>query len=223
MKAAAEGGTRWGRALPVIGLGFALMVAMVTMTWQQVLAASWTMQNGTFQFSSSQVAGTDTAFGIAESPQQNGAKRSLRTSMKSATLNGFCLSKVENFAVLGNVTFRFESGDGSASTNEFAATNVVFDVDNFKSSGANGMVLGGNTQMGLSSLGVESTGTDNPLDVPSGTTTGWWAIQSPNAVINEVRGELRSAELPLATIPGMRITATKNGAQCNDAGEALPR
>lgn len=221
MSTAGVRGTRWGRALPLIVLSLAAIAAMSVLVARNVLAAQVTMQNGTFQFASTRVAGTNTAFGIATANQQDGTnKKVLRTSMKTATLNGFCLSKVQTVPGVGDVTFRFQSGDGDASTSEFTATNVLFDVDGFRSTGV-GMVLKGNVQMGISAQDVQSTGTDNPLDVS--TALGAWAIQSPDSSISEMRGLLRSATLPVAAIPGMKITAKVGGAQCNDTGEALPK
>jgi hypothetical protein len=214
-------GTRWRRAVPMMVVGVGAVWAMTSAIQQNVLAASLVMQNGTFQFSTSQITGTDTAFGIATANQQDGSNaKTLRTSMRTAQLNGFCLSKQQSFAGLGTVTFRLTTGDGNASTSEFTAQNVSFDVDNFTASG-NGMVLGGNVQMGISAMDVQTTGTDNPLDVAE--PAGAWAINSPQSSIYGMRGELRSATLPIAAIPGLHITAKINGAQCNDAGQALPQ
>lgn len=223
-------GTSWRRALPLMVLALAAMATSLTLLQQQIFAASVTYQGNAAKFSTGRVTGQDVGFGMRQlsSKSSDGVvttKNVLSAGFATGTLDGFCLSQVQDVPVIGEVVIKVSAGDGNAATREISATNVQFDIASLRGAGT-GVNLDGRVQIGMASQDITTLpNTDNPLGAPTGT--GWWGIDATAGDIFSAKGFLYDAEIggPM-DLPGLKITVmpkSAGGIECwNTIGDAVP-
>lgn len=223
-------GTSWRRALPLMLLALAAMAATLVMLKQQVFAAAVTYQGTAAKFSTGRVTGQDIGLGMRQlSSKSSGGvvstKNVLSAGFAVGSLDGFCLSQVQNVPVIGDVVIKVRAGDGNAATREISAANVQFDIASLRGNGT-GVNLDGRVQIGMASQDITTLpNTDNPLGAPTGI--GWWGIDATAGDIFNAKGFLYDAEIggPL-TLPGLAITVVPKaagGTECwNTIGDAVP-
>lgn len=205
-------GTRWRQATPLMLLAFAVMGALMTLVRHDVLAAVVTYQGTTAKFSSGRVSGQDIGFGMAQVNVAGvGTRNVLAAGFATGSLDGLCVSQVQNLPVIGDVVIKLTSGDGNSTTREITATNVQLDITQLRGAGT-GINLDGRVQIGMASQDVTTlAGVDNPLGAPTGT--GWWGIDATAGDIFSAKGYLYDAEIggPIR-LPGLRISVTPKSA-----------
>lgn len=209
----AVNGTRWGRALPAMVVGLALVVSTLGMLQAQVLALNFTVSDTSGEFASTGIRGEDVGFGMAEMTTRNGQTRKvLRAGFASGSMNGFCYSRTETIPIVGSVFFKLTAGDGDPSTYEISANNAVFDIQELKGSGT-GVNLDGVVQLGLATQDITTLpGVDNPLDQMG---TGYFGIDATKGDLHQVRGTLWNADITgNITLPKLGITVSPSGTGC---------
>lgn len=219
-------GTSWRRATPLMLLAFAAMAGLMVLVRQDVLAAVVTYQGTTAKFSSGRVSGQDIGFGMAQvNVAGAGTRNVLAAGFATGSLDGLCISQVQNVPVIGDVVIKLTAGDGDSSTREVKATNVQLDITQLRGAGT-GINLDGRVQIGMSAEDVTTLpGVNNPLGAPGGT--GWWGIDATAGDIFGAKGYLYDAEIggPI-NLPGLRISVTPKaagGTECwSTPGDATP-
>jgi hypothetical protein len=223
-------GTSWRRTLPLMLLALTAMAVCLVLLKQQVFAAAVTYQGNTAKFATGRVTGQDVGFGMRQlSSKSSGGVVSTKTVLSAGfatgTLDGFCLSQVQNLPVIGDVVIKVSAGDGNASTREISATNVQFDIASLRGAGT-GVNLDGRVQIGMASQDITTLpNTNNPLGAPTGI--GWWGIDATAGDIFSAKGYLYNAEIggPM-NLPGLKITVVPKvagGTECwNTIGDSVP-
>lgn len=209
-------GTSWRRALPVMVTGLAAMAGVVVLQQQNVLAASVVYEGTTAKFSSGRVTGQDIGFGMTQLSSKSASgtvstRNVLSAGFATGSLDGLCVSQVQNVPVIGDVVIKLTAGDGNASTREIQAVNVQLDISQIRGNGT-GINLDGRVQIGMASQDITTLpGVDNPLGAPTGV--GWWGIDATAGDIFAAKGFLYDAEIggPM-TLPGLRITVVPRAA-----------
>lgn len=212
-------GTSWRRTVPMAILGLAAMSTLAGLARADVLASNLVYQGSPMQLSSTRVTGLDVGFGMSTMQSKNAAgvvttKNVLSAGFATGSVNGMCLSQVQNVPLIGDVTIKLKVGDGNASTLETKAVNVQFDVASLRSNNS-GVNLDGMVHIGVASSDITTLpGVDNPLGAPTGV--GWFGLDASKGDLYEVRGRLHNVEIggPMA-LPGLKITVVPGGSQCD--------
>lgn len=243
-------GTRWRRMIAATTVGFALlgsMVATMASSASAVFSPTLTINNGSSTFSSTNIHAADAAFGTALVQTQASASSGgdwtpvLRAGFASATMNGFCLSRVEEVGPLGRYTIRLTSGDDDPSTNEISAEMAAFDISQLRAAGAPGINLQGTAQIGLATTDLTTNpGTApyaaNPMGVPQAFDPSWYlssgngghnngqgftGIDATVADLNSVYGDVRQAQIEgKVTLPNLEIDLLPGDQSCKAAAQA---
>lgn len=209
-------GTSWRRALPLMILALTCMGGVLGLVRNDVMAAAVTYQGTAAKFSTGRVTGQDVGFGMRQVTTKGSGGATTTRNVLSAgfatgTLDGFCLSQVQNVPVIGDVVIKVSAGDGNSATREINATNVQFDIASLRGNGT-GVNLDGRVQIGMAAQDITTLpNTDNPLGSPTGT--GWWGIDATAGDIFNAKGFLYDAEIggPMS-LPNLRITVTPKAA-----------
>jgi len=214
-------GTRWRRTSVLMLLGIGVMAAMLSLVKAEVLAAQVTYQGSPAKFSTSRVTGQDVGFGMSNLTVKTAdgtasTKKVLAAGFATGTLDGFCLSQVQNLPVVGDVVVKVSAGDGNATTSEIRASNVQFDITELRGAGT-GLNLDGVVHLGVATEDITTLpGIANPLGGPTGT--GYFGIDATAGDIYQAKGYLYDAEIggPMS-MPGLEISVTPKalgGTEC---------
>ncbi|MFE6509920.1 DUF6230 family protein [Nocardioides sp. NPDC057767] len=243
-------GTRWRRMVAATTVGLGLLGAMVVAMGSSASAVfnpTLTINNGSSTFSSSRIHAADAAFGTALVQTQASASSGgdwtpvLRAGFASATMNGFCLSRVEDVGALGSYTIRLTAGDDDQTTNEISAQRVAFDITQLRAASSPGVNLQGTAQIGLATTDLTTNpGTApyaaNPMGVPQGFDAKWYqtsgngghnngqgftGIDATVANLNSVYGDVRQAQIEgEVTLPNLEIELLPGNQSCKAAAQA---
>jgi hypothetical protein len=231
-------------------VGFALlgaMVATMASSASAVFSPTLTINNGSSTFSSTNIHAADAAFGTALVQTQASASSGgdwtpvLRAGFASATMNGFCLSRVEEVGPLGRYTIRLTSGDDDPSTNEISAEMAAFDISQLRAAAAPGINLQGTAQIGLATTDLTTNpGTApyaaDPMGVPQVFDPSWYGssgngghnngqgftgIDATVADLNSVYGDVRQAQIEgKVTLPNLEIDLLPGDQSCKASAQA---
>lgn len=223
-------GTSWRRTLPLVLLGLLTMAGLLVAQRHDILAASVTYQGSTAKFSSGRVTGQDIGFGMTQVQTKSSSgvvttRNVLAAGFSTGSLDGLCVSQVQNLPLIGDVVIKLVAGDGNNTTREIQAANVQLDIAQIRGSGT-GINLDGRVQIGMASQDITTVpGVNNPLGAPTGV--GWWGIDATAGDIFNAKGYLHDAEIggPI-TLPGLKITVvpkSAGGTECwNTIGDTTP-
>ncbi len=209
-------GTSWRRTWPLVLVCVAAMASLLVLQRNEVLAASVVYQGTTAKFSSGRVTGQDIGFGMSQLDSKSSSgtvttRNVLAAGFATGSLDGLCVSQVQNLPVIGDVVIKLTAGDGNATTREIQAANVQLDLSQIRGNGT-GINLDGRVQIGMASQDITTLpGVNNPLGAPTGT--GWWGIDATAGDIFAAKGYLYDAEIggPM-TLPGLRISVVPRSA-----------
>ena len=243
-------GTRWRRMVAAMTVGFGLLAVMVTAMGSSasaVFSPTLTINNGSSTFSSTNIHAADAAFGTSLVQTQAAASSGgdwtpvLRAGFASATMNGFCLSRVEEVGMLGSYTVRLTSGDDDPATNEINAQMAVFDITQFRAAAAPGINLQGVAQIGLASTDLTTNPGSapyaaNPMGLPQAFDSSWYqasgngghnngqgftGIDATVADLNSVYGDVWQAQIEgKVTLPNLEIELLPGNQSCKAAAQA---
>lgn len=224
----ARHGTRWGRAVPLVLVGFAAIAAMGTLVVQHVLATYLVInaQSTPASFNTSALIGQDVGFGMVPTSVDGASKAVLRAGFATASLDGFCLSKSETIAGV-TIVLKVTAGNNAAGTaGDITANNASFDLLSFKAGGS-GIVMSGMDQIGLATDDITTTRTGgaydvNPLGGPlTGNGQGWIGIDATQGTFSQLKGKLYTAEVQgNINLPHLSITTSPGGTACDDPSAA---
>ncbi|MFI5622344.1 DUF6230 family protein [Nocardioides sp. NPDC051685] len=235
-------------AMTAIGVGLlGGMVAAMGSSASAVFNPTLTINNGTSTFSSTNIHAADAAFGTSVVRTQAAASSGgswtpvLRAGFASATMNGFCLSRVEEVGPLGSYTIRLTAGDDNPSTNEISAQSVAFDITRLRAASAPGVNLQGTAQIGLATTDLTTNpGTApyvaNPMGVPQEFEPNWYqfsgnsghnngqgftGIDATVADLSAVYGDVRQAQIEgEVTLPNLEIDLLPGDQSCKTAAQS---
>lgn len=243
-------GTRWRRMVAATTVGFGLLAGMVATMGSSasaVFSPSLTINNGSSTFSSTNIHAADAAFGTSLVQTQAAASSGgdwtpvLRAGFASATMNGFCLSRVEEVGMLGSYTIRLTSGDDDPATNEINAQRAVFDITRLRAAAAPGVNLQGVAQIGLASTDLTTNPGSapyaaNPMGLPQAFDSSWYqfsgngghnngqgftGIDATVADLNSVYGDVLQAQIEGQVIlPNLEIELLPGNQSCKAAAQA---
>ncbi|MGY0539289.1 DUF6230 family protein [Nocardioides sp. YJ-D4] len=243
-------GTRWRRmvAATTVGLGLlAGMVATMGSSASAVFSPTLTINNGSSTFSSTNIHAADAAFGTSLVQTQAAASSGgdwtpvLRAGFASATMNGFCLSRVEEVGMLGSYTIRLTSGDDDPATNEINAQMAVFDITQLRAAAGPGINLQGVAQIGLAPTDLTTNPGSapyaaNPMGLPQAFDPSWYqasgngghnngqgftGIDATVADLNSVYGDVWQAQIEgKVTLPNLEIELLPGNQSCKAAAQA---
>ena len=243
-------GTRWRRMVAATTVGFGLLAGMVATMGSSasaVFSPTLTINNGSSTFSSTNIHAADAAFGTSLVQTQAAASSGgdwtpvLRAGFASATMNGFCLSRVEEVGMLGSYTVRLTSGDDDPATNEINAQMAVFDITQFRAAAAPGINLQGVAQIGLASTDLTTNPGSapyaaNPMGLPQAFDSSWYqasgngghnngqgftGIDATVADLNSVYGDVWQAQIEgKVTLPNLEIELLPGNQSCKAAAQA---
>lgn len=209
MSAQPRMGTRWGRALFVMGAAFAALGSFTVLLVPSVFAGtngSLRIQNVPMDFSSARIQATDVAFGVTPvtSVNANGTtteRAVLRSGFAVASLKGLCVSRTETVKLpLGgsvDVLFKLSVPD----THTVQARSASFDLTSLRGDGATGIQLRGSAQIGqatadLTTLPGVKPFEANPLGAPTvNNGYGWTGIDASSGDLHNVSGKLWQAQI----------------------------
>ncbi|MEU4455053.1 DUF6230 family protein [Nocardioides sp. NPDC023903] len=243
-------GTRWRRMAAATTVGFGLLAGMVATMGSSasaVFSPTLTTNNGSSTFSSTNIHAADAAFGTSLVQTQAAASSGgdwtpvLRAGFASATMNGFCLSRVEEVGMLGSYTIRLTSGDDDPATNEINAQMAVFDITQLRAAAAPGINLQGVAQIGLASTDLTTNPGSapyaaNPMGLPQAFDSSWYqasgngghnngqgftGIDATVADLNSVYGDVWQAQIEgEVTLPNLEIEVLPGNQSCKAAAQA---
>lgn len=243
-------GTRWRRMVAATTVGFGLLAGMVATMGSSasaVFSPTLTINNGSSTFSSTNIHAADAAFGTSLVQTQAAASSGgdwtpvLRAGFASATMNGFCLSRVEEVGMLGSYTIRLTSGDDDPATNEINAQMAVFDITQLRAAAGPGINLQGVAQIGLASTDLTTNPGSapyaaNPMGLPQAFDPSWYqasgngghnngqgftGIDATVADLNSVYGDVWQAQIEgKVTLPNLEIELLPGNRSCKAAAQA---
>lgn len=199
--------TRWKHFAAILTPSVAAAAVLTVAVAQGALAASFFISGDTFKISADSLTGKGMSiYGMVDVTRQGKLVPVAVTGVRTAKIEGLCLSVLFPIPVLGTYTLRLTGDHDRPAT----ARNMFFDVSLLNASDAKMNDLGIGVAAGSLTTGEVSPGDrDSKFFDPNSV-----AMQSASATLNNLRLNGVAASMGSLDLPGAKLSFKSGAGEC---------